>query len=287
MKFDGAVIPIKPRPLGACIDLAICFNRRHFGQILRLTLFFALPAMALTTWMALTTDSGLILSLVLFFFASPVLGAVLVAGIGPYVFGDTLEVGRAFRSFTSRSLEVLPALLTSRVILFMFGLFFYLIHWFLWVLYLPFIGVFLERSFMVAELHLLEQLPATKARSRRTDLRKGASGELCSRWLGTLTFSLLVTFILFLLVDLACKVLLGIEVFFGHFTSSMDYEWVVIAHQLTKPLPIIILQALLWLLYPIARLTHFFCYLDIRIRKECWDLELDYRIEARRLKESA
>ena len=47
------------------------------------------------------------------------------------------------------------------------------------------------------------------------------------------------------------------------------------------------LQLALWLPYPVVRLAWFFCYLDQRIRNECWDLQLQYRVEAARLEELA
>jgi hypothetical protein len=37
----------------------------------------------------------------------------------------------------------------------------------------------------------------------------------------------------------------------------------------------------------VIRLAWFFCYLDQRIRNECWDLQLQYRAEAARLEELA
>ena len=38
-----------------------------------------------------------------------------------------------------------------------------------------------------------------------------------------------------------------------------------------------------WLVYPIARLAWFFCYLDARVRAEGWDVEIAFRLEAKRL----
>jgi hypothetical protein len=49
------------------------------------------------------------------------------------------------------------------------------------------------------------------------------------------------------------------------------------------PLVVSALSATAWLVYPLARLAWFFCYLDARIRKEGWDVELAFRIEAGRL----
>jgi hypothetical protein len=44
-----------------------------------------------------------------------------------------------------------------------------------------------------------------------------------------------------------------------------------------------VLVSVLWIVYPVIRLAWMFCYLDVRIRKEGWDLEIDFRVEARRL----
>jgi len=48
---------------------------------------------------------------------------------------------------------------------------------------------------------------------------------------------------------------------------------------------VVTLQIAMWLTYPIIRLAWFFCYLDQRIRNECWDLDLQCRVEAVRLEE--
>ena len=47
------------------------------------------------------------------------------------------------------------------------------------------------------------------------------------------------------------------------------------------------MQLTVWLPYPVIRLAWFFCYLDQRIRNECWDLQLQFRAEAVRIEELA
>ena len=49
------------------------------------------------------------------------------------------------------------------------------------------------------------------------------------------------------------------------------------------PLLVVALASTWWLVYPLARLAWFFCYLDARIRKEGWDVEIAFRVEARRI----
>jgi hypothetical protein len=46
---------------------------------------------------------------------------------------------------------------------------------------------------------------------------------------------------------------------------------------------VVALASTWWLVYPLARLAWFFCYLDARIRREGWDVEIAFRVEARRI----
>jgi hypothetical protein len=49
--------------------------------------------------------------------------------------------------------------------------------------------------------------------------------------------------------------------------------------------PIVVTAALAvaFLVYPIGRLAWFFCYMDVRVRRDCWDMELLIIQEAERL----
>ena len=42
-------------------------------------------------------------------------------------------------------------------------------------------------------------------------------------------------------------------------------------------------MAVAFLVYPIGRLAWFFCYIDVRVRRDCWDMELSIIQEAERL----
>ena len=122
MKLDGATIPIRARSLPLCLDLAVAFCQAHFGALLALVLRFAVPCVAVSCLLAWVTEIGFFLGLVLFFVVSPALGALLVAGVGPRVFGEPFTVNRALAFFRARSGRVLSALLWPRIFLALGGL---------------------------------------------------------------------------------------------------------------------------------------------------------------------
>ncbi|MBN2489489.1 MAG: hypothetical protein JXQ29_01380 [Planctomycetes bacterium] len=280
MKLDGATIPIRARSLALCLDLAVAFYRAHFRPILALALRFAVPCVAVACLLAWVTEIGFFLGLVLFFVVSPALGALLVAGVGPRVFGEPFTVKRALAFFRARSGRVLAALLWPRVFLALGGLLCYAMGTGALVLYLAIPVLLLGRAFPAAEVELLEQLSGARRRERLSALREGAAMELLGRWLGVLVFFAAGVAVGFVLVDRTAETLLGVELLLSRAESLLDP---LLPGLSAQPRVVAVLQALLWLVYPLARLALFFCYLDVRIRKECWDLELDFRIEAARL----
>ncbi|MCZ6795710.1 MAG: hypothetical protein O7J95_19055, partial [Planctomycetota bacterium] len=143
--------------------------------------------------------------------------------------------------------------------------------------------VLLSRGSMLSlEVILLEFLPGSQIRRRLSDLKYGDSVALMNRYAGTLVFCTLVVAINFVVLDLTFDFLFDSPLFFDRF-EWMYFDEALISYFTTDPRCVSAVLALLWITYPLARLTLFFCYLDVRIRKECWDLELDFRVEARRL----
>jgi hypothetical protein len=97
-----------------------------------------------------------------------------------------------------------------------------------------------------------------------------------------------MSFGLFLLIDLLSTLLLNRPIFFAiAFDESRDGRDVFMQLTHDDPAFLTTIQLALWLPYPVIRLAWFFCYLDQRIRNECWDLQLQYRAEAARLEELA
>jgi len=55
----------------------------------------------------------------------------------------------------------------------------------------------------------------------------------------------------------------------------------------TDPRLLTVLTATALLAYPMTRIAWFLCYIDLRVRRDCWDLELGLTREAARLRETA
>jgi hypothetical protein len=91
-------------------------------------------------------------------------------------------------------------------------------------------------------------------------------------------------------VDSASELLLGLPIltgrskmdasYLGNFGERFDYFFHFLG---TDPVVITAALAVALMVYPIARLTWFFCYMDVRVRRDCWDIELQIIQEARRL----
>ncbi len=79
MNLEDVTVSIEPREVSGCLDLAVQFYRMHFGQLVALASLVAVPAVVLTWLLADLTRSGLLVGLTIYFFASPVAGALVVA----------------------------------------------------------------------------------------------------------------------------------------------------------------------------------------------------------------
>ncbi len=272
MKIDEARLVIEPRSVGACIDLAILFYRAHVGKVVGLTLCFGAPLTLAAYWLTLATDNGWLWSALALFFVTPFLGAALVAGAGRWVFGDPFSVGSALRVTASRSWSLLYTLTLTRVgtgltLLLCWGL--------------PSIPLATRFGFL-PEVILLEQLQGSRIGRRLGEIMKHTFWDATARFAAIAFFGLAVFLSIFVSIDIGSGTLLGFPILIGRVSSNFFFEETVNL-LLYDPLVVSTICGTLWLVYPLARLAWFFCYLDARIRKEGWDVELAFRVEARRL----
>jgi len=290
MKLDQVTIPIEPRFLGESIDLAAALYRKDFRQVLGLTMLFAGPALLLGWLLNFLAGMGLLTNLVIFYFLSPLLGAVLVAGEGPRVFGEQFTARGALSRFSSHATRLILYLWVSRTVLLGVGLLLYAIEPLLLFVFCP-AALFLSRdSTLIREVILLEQPKGTSLHRRINALRRGGPPAVSGQMFETQLFFSCVVVILFILIDLTLGFVLGMPVLLGRLPVEditrlpVEDIGLVLPYLLgSDPWVIFVLMATMWIVYPLARLTLFLCYIDIRIREECWDLELDFRVEARRL----
>ncbi len=271
MKLDGTIFTIERRSISGCIDMAVVFFREHFKPLMTLTLLFAVPCCVFDYWIASVTDAGMVLSLLLFLAVTPFFSSVLVAGSGRRVFGERLRVRQALRIVVSRLFFASMVMLICRGVTVFCG----------FLLLFPAYLVAARYGFL-AEILFLENVPARQYERRLSDF-SSAYGNLLVRMIMISVFYLTVVISLYALVDIASGILFGMPVLFGR-VSSGPYAFDDFLDLLFyDPRVVVAWNACLWMAFPIARLAWFFCYLDSRTRQECWDIELDFRVEAQRL----
>jgi hypothetical protein len=145
---------------------------------------------------------------------------------------------------------------------------------------LPFVPLATRYGFL-PELVILEQLRGRRIEKRIGEIMRHTFWSATGRYVVIGLFATAVFISVFTVIDLGSGVLLGIPIFFGRLSSLFGEE--VFYVMFFDPLVVSTLSATAWLVYPLARLAWFFCYIDARIRKEGWDVELSFRIEAQKL----
>jgi hypothetical protein len=276
LRLENTTVIIEPRTVGACLDLAVLFCRRHALALLPPTLCFAAAGALLASLLVSRSEAGAAWSALVYFAASPLLGAIVVTGAGHAVFGAPFAPLAALRAEGVRLMGFLLRALAGRLLIGLAGLACF---------FVPSLPVAVYGGFL-PEVYLLERTGARRGRNRLWELMRGNYLDLLGRAVVLIGFAAGATLTLFVLVDQSLQVLFGWPLLLGRLSRRGDAGemWRLLV---TEPAAAGVLVGLAWLVYPMARLAWFFCYLDVRIRKEAWDLELDFRLEAQRLERLA
>ena len=267
MQLDQTRIVIRERGFGELLGLALQVMRAHAGGLTIAFLIGVLPFALLNGWLLWE-----ILQQELWF-EGPAnywfLLAFLVVLEVPFATAPiTLYLGRitfsgsvSFRAVASDLLRSLPQLLFAQG--------------FIRTLLMPFLLLpYLVRPYM-GELVLLERNPffagkqkrlTTQRRSR--NLHSSNGGELFSRWLLAIASGAVLWLALAVGAQSLVGQLAGLE-------PSRFY-----LHLLVYP-------AALWLVVGWMAVVRFLSYLDLRIRREGWEVELMMRAEAQQLQRTA
>lgn len=279
MRFDQVTVPLVPRTTSNCIDLAVCFLREHLGPISRLWATVALPACVLVYVLVDRFECRLPTALLVLFFATSPLGVLLMTGAAPCAFGEPFTWRRTWAHLGWRGAAalgwglILRCLVALGLVLFIFP------------------GCLLAvRTGFFVEQAALSKL-ARHLHDRRTDeLLKGELGDLFVRAAGIGMFCTLLWFVLLLTMDFVSSNLLGLPILLGRMKLDIAYvsdfgDFLDYLFRFLWRDPIVVTSAIAvaLLVYPLGRLAWFFCYLDVRVRRDCWDMELQILQEAERL----
>ncbi|MEM6331048.1 MAG: hypothetical protein AAF790_12455 [Planctomycetota bacterium] len=265
MNFDNTHIAIRERGFAEVMDLALHVTRRHCGPLLLCLLAGATP------W---AVANGLLLYpmvedvdwegpipyammvLLLAAVEAPLATAPMTLYLGQVTFANEVSVGRIVRDF----FRSVPQMLWSQGIL----------RALCAPLVVPLLLPYVVWPYL-SELILLERNPvfpgkqkAMTTRRRSKHLHSASAGELFTRWLVSLVVgALMVTAFTGAAFTVAATVF------------DLQPSGIV---GLT-----VIMPASLWLVIGFFAVVRFLAYLDLRIRREGWEVELTMRAEAERL----
>lgn len=274
MKVEDCIVSVERRTVGGCLDLGFVFFRHFALPLMQLTACFAVPC-SVVVWLlgdAMRHDVFLP-SMVIFAFFSMLASGAMVATVGPQVFGVPISVRFALKSLSSRAL----AYVLVGTIFRLSGL----------CLVLPLLFVMAWAGHL-PEVMFLERTSFNQISQRLSWLGKGGGySRNVGRLITIVSFWLLFAFGLFMIFDVISGMVFNAPIVAGTLVAGPDWWDDITSRLLDDPFVVVVLQLTLWLTFPIVRLAWFFCYLDQRIRNECWDLELQFRVESIRLQEQS
>ena len=292
MQLDKTCIAVRERSLLDILDLALLVGRHYWAPLLICLVVIALPLMLLNDWLiGWMTDNAddpdqfvryLTTMVLLVVIEAPLCGILITAFLGQAVFLERPSVSEMITSTAQATLPLFWCLVLWRGIL----LAVLLVYWiprdssysesegFLVVLAIIVLLIRGLRPF-VLEIILLERSPlwskdkqTMTIRRRSTALHGPNSGDLFSRWLGSSSIAAALVFTLIFTLWF----IVGMLIF--------DWTWGPIMLRILIP-------AAMWTIVGYFSVVRFLSYLDLRIRREGWEVELKIRAAAGRLLEGA
>lgn len=274
MKVEDCIVAVERRTTGGCIDLAFTFTLQFLKPLYLLTFCFAAPSCLLVWAYGQMAGSDILIPCLLIFAVfCMLLSGAMVAAVGPLVFGVSIRKRAAIRAVFSRI--IVYGFIASLVRATGMCLIFPMVLLMAWAGHLP-------------EVMFLEKTAGNRISERLSWLTKGGGySRNFGRLIAISALWLLMALGLFKTIDFGGYYLLNVTIFSHQIPFGPDF-WTEFASSLIDDVNVtLVLHISLWLTYPIVRLAWFFCYLDQRIRNECWDIDVQFRTETVRLREQA
>lgn len=282
MKFEQTRIELVPRSAANCLDLALMLCGRNLGTLVGLWALFAVPLGAITFFTASWTDWSWLVAIACGWFGTAPFGVMLIGGAARMAFGEEFTLRKIIGDLRTDWLVAL------RVVLLRIPL--ALATWFCIV---P--GTFLGlRWSFLTENHVLAKLHEQRHDRRMKELINLEFTDLYLRGGGVVFAGCIFWLILELTADVTWTILFSRSLFFGRLSelgsivnSEVNSEtyfghlWKLATND-PKVLTLHLATGLA--AYAVCRLAWFLCYIDLRVRRDCWDLELELLDEAQRLR---
>lgn len=284
-RFTEAGISLEPRSIGSCLDLAFRFSSQYLAAFLGMWLSVALPAMLITYAVATWTTFGWLAAILSAAWLSPFLAGLLLTHAASIAFCEPLRMGQIYRRAWWECLSTLCARLGIRTLQVL--LLATVVPPFLLLIYTGFQW----------ESRILKSIRKRKHDHRTQDLVQQEFSDLAMRAGGCVLFGGILWFVVTMTVDGLCMLLFGVSPVFGVLAEAAEDPWGyldpwvlllnVATAAVTHPLLLSTLVGVSLLTYSWLRLAWFFSYIDLRIREDCWDLEIALADEARRWEPAA
>lgn len=289
MRFEHANIALAPRKATSCLDLAIRFYGRFLIPILKLWALIAIPACVLVYFFSYYFLLDLRVALTIAFFATSPLGVLLTWNTAQFTFGNIPGMSSLRRQFRKEMIPLILRCLLDRALFFIGpALLFYSgnLLSLLGFIYLFFPGIWLamRNGFRVEQSALnyagIASQEGVSHDHRTRDLISHDFGNLFWRALWICMYCYVLTMVLFITFDYLCYTLLEFPILIGQIPFLLDPKAEnesisnIFLLMTTDPRVLTVLTGFILLVYPIGRLAWFFTYIDLRVRLDCWDMEL-------------
>jgi hypothetical protein len=257
MAFERTLVQIRERTFLEVLDLALVVLR-HRPLVLGLAALAGIaPLAGWNAWLCRDREFPLSLFALLVFLEAPWATAPLTIVLGALMFGQRLRAGQVLW----RMLQALPALLIYQLALR------------LCLAVTLFLGWLIPaRLLFLNEVIVLERVRWWKVPRRSAELCARRGGDLFAQWLAQLFFGA---------VFIACFWLGTGTVASALTTSEMTWEWPGWGDVYG-----VRFQLALWLALVFCAVARFLTYLDHRIRKEGWEIQLRLEDASRALEEA-
>ncbi|MEK6234924.1 MAG: hypothetical protein N2C14_09445 [Planctomycetales bacterium] len=277
MELDQTRIAIRERGFLELMDLSLTVIRGHAGALLVAWLIGVLPMMAVNQvvlfeilqlgdgwaipsddpeemfWQAVGYIGWLTFLVVL---EIPVATTLMTLYLGQAMFHDSPGAKRVAADFVPRLPQLVVLQVLGRGVLTMFCC-------------VPCLLLYLLAPYL-NEVILLERNSFSTTLKRAQDLHSSNVGLLFARWTASLFFGGVILFPLFYLSLLVIR-----NVFMG------QWEWDHLGYTLGLTVEA---RVAMWMTVGLFAVVRYLSYLDLRIRREGWEVELQLRAEAARLR---
>ncbi|HUQ72198.1 MAG TPA: hypothetical protein VM165_21910 [Planctomycetaceae bacterium] len=281
MRFRDAGISLEPRPIGACIDLALVLSGRRLGACLLIWATWSLPAMGAVWIAARSSEYGWFAAWVAIGLASAPMGLCLVAYASAVAFAEPGDIKRQTLQSIWTAWRVLLARIALRVLqwpLLLMGL-------------LPGLLLIVSTSFL-AESRVLKRFRHGRHDHKMREVVRQEYSDLVSRAALLGAFGLVLWFVLAITVDAASMLLFEFPLILGRIAEATRNPWGAFDPDtfffgmfdalFHDPVILSTLTGTALAAYGLCRLAWFLSYVDLRIRRDCWDLEVALADETQR-----